>query len=524
MTASVSPTSRREKVLANIGSSMVAQAWTAVLGLAVLPTLIRHLGTGAYGVLGLCAVITGVGSLMDLGVGRALGKFVAEEQESRHAAVVQKYLQVGLTTGLVMGITTAILVSAMVPALVSRFMDVPPALEQPAKLSFWLTAIAFPAVLLRMTLEGLLVGFQRIAFLNLVTMLGNTAKAGLAVAAVLAGYSIAVVTGAYTLVLYVQVLILAFYCRRRMPLPVDLRLGWDSAMGNRLLRLGGLSSVCLLAGYSFLYLDRFVVGAFLPVLWVGYYTGAFEITSKQWYIGNSVCQAFLPVFSLEATARKVDLSRSYVAATRAVATGTAGLTALLAVFSHEILAYWIDPQFAAQAAPLMAVLSLGILMSCHASVPYTLIFAGAGKPEIFALFYLVGAVLHLAASVVLVRSVGALGVALAFVAAYILILAWSLRWIQRNLVSVPVSQIVRRCFLPAWIPAALVAVLWWALVKPWVTSLLLLVPALAAGYAVYLFCVAFAGYTSQERTAWWQLSRKMLGLPVSQAPLPDRTS
>lgn len=497
----------------NVGSGLIAQVVTAALGVAVLPIFTRGLGAAGYGVLGVCAVITGVGSIFDLGVGRALAKFVAEEH-GRQGRGVQSYLGVGVTLAIVMGTASALVLALATPFLVNHFFHVPRSLVLPARIGIWLTAAALPGVLFRMVIEGLLVGYQRIAFVNVVNVTGNMLKASLGITAVLAGYSVAVVVAVNVLTSYAQILGLMYYSQTHLPERPSMRIMWSPPTAQKLLRFGIASTVCVLMGYILLYLDRFVIGAFLPFVWVGYYTGAFDITSKQWNVSNSIAHAFFPVFSASSATDKSSMTKAYINSSRAVVTATTGLAILLMIFAHEILGYWTTSEFALHASDVMIILTVGILAICYLSVPYTMIFASAERPEIYLIIYGLGAVLHVIASLLLVQRMGIEGVALAFSGAHVIVLMVSLRWIQRNLVPVPLSSLLRSCVLPSWYVAAGVGFFWWSFVKPRVDNVWHLVMAFGSGYFVYLVGCGFVAYTREERVRAWQIGRDVLELGV----------
>ena len=68
-----------ERIVKNVGSGLLAQAWTALLGLIALPILVRGLGAERYGLLALSLALIGFAAVADLGVGRAASKYIAED-------------------------------------------------------------------------------------------------------------------------------------------------------------------------------------------------------------------------------------------------------------------------------------------------------------------------------------------------------------------------------------------------------------------------------------------------------------
>ena len=167
-------------------------------------------------------------------------------------------------------------------------------------------------------------------------MIANTLKIGLSVAAILSGYSVLAIIAVNVLVCYLHAAGLWWYTRRHFAGQLQIGFGWDRQIAGQLLTLGVVSTVSwVFANVIFLYADRFLIGIFFPLSLIGYYTMAFDITSKQWYISSSVSQAFFPVFSGKAVASPRDLEQSYLQATKALAVMATGVTMLLVAWDEN---------------------------------------------------------------------------------------------------------------------------------------------------------------------------------------------
>src|SRR5438094_5687 len=74
----------------NVSMTYVAITADVVIGLLMLPFNITHLGTTAYGLWMLTASVTAHFSLLDLGYGGAITKFVAHYRAHREAAALNE--------------------------------------------------------------------------------------------------------------------------------------------------------------------------------------------------------------------------------------------------------------------------------------------------------------------------------------------------------------------------------------------------------------------------------------------------
>jgi O-antigen/teichoic acid export membrane protein len=501
-----------ERVLKNIGSGLIAQVWSGALGIVVLPILVRGLGAERYGLLALSLAVIGFAAIADLGVGRAASKYLAEDYERNETSQTQQHISSALTICAVMGVAGTALLAISAPFLVDRVLKVPPQLAIEARLVLWTTALGLLPVLLRITLDGALAGHHRITELSVGNMLANSLKAGLSVAAVLTGRSIVGVVMANVCVSYLHAFGLWLYTRRYFAGRVKIRLGWNSKIARELVRLGLLSSAAsFIAGTLLLYFDRFVIGVFLPLAALGYYSTAFDITSKQCYISSPIGQAFFPVFSGKSSAGPAEFEKHYFHATKMQAVGLTGLAAMLVVLARPLLTYWISPDIAFHSTVVMAVLAVGMLFSSYATMPYIAIVAGSTRPDICPKIFAAAFVVHAFFSLLLVKVAGTVGVAAALALALSVAFVGSCGWVSKNLLQhSSLLFFFRHCFAATWAVALAVGGGWWFLVRPWARGLWTTAVAFALGYFVYLIGCAMLAYSPKERTQVRNLGRRLV--------------
>src|ERR1041385_7623656 len=126
-----------EKILKNICSGLFAQVWSGLLGLVVLPILVRGLGAERYGLLALSLVIIGFAAIADLGVGRAASKYLAEDFEKNETSRTQQHISSALTICTVMGIVGTAILALLTPVLVDQVLKVPPSLATESRIVMW---------------------------------------------------------------------------------------------------------------------------------------------------------------------------------------------------------------------------------------------------------------------------------------------------------------------------------------------------------------------------------------------------
>jgi O-antigen/teichoic acid export membrane protein len=496
------------RIIKNVGSGLVAQTWTGILGLMALPIFARGLGAERYGLLALNLALISFAAVADLGVGRAASKYLAEDFERKETLRTHQFIGTAFTVTVVMGLFGTIVLSLITPLLVRFAFRIPPEMQREAVLAFWITGLGLLAVLLRILFDGVLAGHHRIAVLNVGNMVASTLRIGSSIAAILSGYSLLSVLIINVIVSYLHALGLWWYTANYFKGHLKIRPGWDRAIARQLLNLGlGATLSWILANIIFLYADRFMIAAFLPLALTGYYTMAFDIASRQAYVSNSVSQAYFPVFSGHAATSPEDFERSFLLATRAVAVGTTGLAMLLIVFSRVLLTYWVGSSFAFYGAPSLMVLAFAALLSCYASIPYTAIIAGAGQPSVCVRTYSIAIVIHVAVSLVLLRAWGIVGVAVAFALAYAYVLVALCIWLSKKVVHLRFWRLIKHCFLAPTVSATALGLVFRFFVEPRVHNLIEVCAAFVIGYLLYISCCAASAFSDDERDYFLNILR-----------------
>src|ERR1041385_9243253 len=102
----------------NVSTRYVLVVINMAIGLLVLPYNVRHLGSAAYGLWMLAASITTYFTMLELGYGTAIVKFVAEFRARRDAEALNEVLSTMfyVFTGIgVLAFTGAIVIAALLP-------------------------------------------------------------------------------------------------------------------------------------------------------------------------------------------------------------------------------------------------------------------------------------------------------------------------------------------------------------------------------------------------------------------------
>ena len=178
------------RVLLNTAWTGVANVWAMVLALVTLPLLLSGLGTVAFGTWALLqtfSAITGWLSLVDVGVGTAATKSIAERASVDDERGVATTIASALACFGTLGMGCAVVLVLAGPALLPRLFNTPPGLVGDLRFA----RCPFPVqVVVELMIEGVescLEGLQRVDVSRGVDAFRRTAVAGATSVVALAG-------------------------------------------------------------------------------------------------------------------------------------------------------------------------------------------------------------------------------------------------------------------------------------------------------------------------------------------------
>ena len=385
-----------------------------IVALLLTPWLLALMGLERWGLFTLALAMVGVLGVLDLGVGPALTRTLSERMATDTVVEQAALVRAGLAALGLVSVAGAAALFIALPVLVERVLNVPPALQAEALAAMRVLACAIPLVVLNAALWGVLAAHQRFAVANLVTVPVNLFYYLGPVIALLLWDSLVGVMLALLACRLANTLSYIWLVRR------DLPGLWSTRPRLRLaaplLRLGGWITFASLIGQALLYADRFLIGALLTLSAVAFYATPLDLVLRMWILPVAVSQALLPAMASGFIRLPVETAGLLRRGGLLILLGVFPACAVLVAAPHEILRLWLGVGFADGGAPVLRILSIGILFSCLAYAPNALLEA-IGRPDVTAGFVLGQAVVFLPFSALCLWLGGIEGAAI----------AWSLR-------------------------------------------------------------------------------------------------
>jgi O-antigen/teichoic acid export membrane protein len=382
------------------------------LGFFLLPVLAHELGAARFGVLALAWALLEYLGLFDIGIGRATTRLVADALP-RSPSEVSQIVARGLVMQTLLGTLGGILLVAATPAILSRVLELPPALAAEARSTFFVVGATLPIVLVSVGLRSVIEAAERFDLAALIRVPSASSTFVVPAAAAWLGADLPRIMLLLLATRVLTVIALGAAAQRAVPeLRFEVPRHWGRARST--LAFGGWLTFSNLANPVFLYLDRFVLGAVVGVAAVGFYTSPFELTFRALLIPMGITGALFPHLSAALGAgneRRVE--QLYGRSLRYLGIVMLPVGAVMLVGASTLLTLWLGPEFAANSADAMRILGVGLVANALAQVPTTYLHA-LGRPDVCAKGHAAELVLHVPMTFALVHAFGIAGAAAAW--------------------------------------------------------------------------------------------------------------
>jgi O-antigen/teichoic acid export membrane protein len=495
-------------------SNAVGRVVALVTWFALTPFILDRLGPAGYGLWVLVGSVTAYGYLLDLGIGGAVVKYVAEHRVDGDWGTASSLVAAGLRLYLALaGVTVVLgLLAAMV---IPRLLGLDPATADIAGSAIALAGVSVAVGLVFVPAMSVLRGLQRHGLYNLVTISGTLLSAAATVVVLLAGGGVvAMVAVSIPATLVTQLWAVA--CVRRIA--PDLRFGWRGGGASERRRLARFSAPLLamnLSRTAQTRTDEIVIAAVLPIAAVTPYALARRLAELLLVASDQFVKVLLPVASeLDAARDRERMRTLYVLSVRITLVLLVPFAILLVLFGGPILRAWVGPEHDG-AGVLVAILAVaGVFRG--ASWPAASILQGMARHGWVAVLSVASGIANIVLSLLLVRELGVIGVAygtlIPTAIEALVLVPYGMR-----VTGVGIGDGLRRTVLPPLLPAVPMTaflVLFDAWIRPEGAAL---IAAAALGCAIYGSVYWGLSATRTERDLVESILRSAVGAARADA-------
>jgi O-antigen/teichoic acid export membrane protein len=359
----------------------------------VPPVFIRQLSVEEYGIYSLLLGLTGYYSLLDLGLGRAVTKYVAEYEAKNDDEGIQYSVNAALAIQIVLGLIGSILLIILANPIL-ELLKVSEQYFISARSGLYVSSIGFFFAMLASTLASALMGFQRY---DLTSKAGGSLTLLFNVSLIISIYLgadlwlLILLKGLSQIVLF---FIYYVFLQRRIP-------DWHFGMAldrEYIIALFKFSIFLFSSRISHLfsnYFILFVISGLLGPSAVAYYQAPKKIINAFSGVLSRVFDVIFPYTSKIGANRNLErLKFIFFEASRASAVLSSPFFLFLIVFAKPLLTIWMGYEFAEMSWFILRLLALGSFFGTLAIVPHTMTI-GLGYSKIYGGFSIATALFYL---------------------------------------------------------------------------------------------------------------------------------
>jgi len=402
---------RGSVIVRNTVLNLTGLALPVIVGVLTIPLTIRLMGTDRFGILSLAWVVFGYFSYLDLGLGMATTRFVADALGKRDMEQIPRYFWTTATFQFLMGCLGALALSLSAPYLVDHILNIPADFVRESKTTFYLLAASLPPVLVSASFRGALEARQRFDLVNLIKIPSSILNYGLPPFGAALGLKLPGIVLLLIATRLLTLLVLAVLCFRVFP-DLRRRFVFQGKALKPVLHYGIWVMVSNALGPILVYLDRFLIGTLLTVTAVSYYTAPYEAVMRLGIVPYSLLMTLFPMFSaLEGGGEEARRRVFFRQSVKFLLVSMGFVAVLLIFYAGDIIRIYLGADFVLNSTLVFQIIAVGFTLNALAIVPYGFL-QGIGRSDLVAKFYMAELVLYVPLVLFLIRRWGIAGAAL----------------------------------------------------------------------------------------------------------------
>jgi O-antigen/teichoic acid export membrane protein len=363
-------------VKANFLSNLAGSVASAVILVCVTPIYLHYLGADSFGLVGISITLTGLATLLDMGLTpaltRELAKLTATNDGSLQVRTTVRTLEILYAGG---AILFGLVAFALLPMLALSWIKSNTLKVDTVQHCLELMAIQLAFQLPLSFYTGGFIGMQRQSLLNILNLLMLAARAiGAVVLLTIFKADVVEFFAWQAVITLVHLCVMAYFLWKILPLGVAvfqfnvLRAVWKYAVG--MIGITGLSILLT-------QLDKIILSRILSLEHFGYYMLAWSIASLLLRPVGPVFNAWLPKMTqLAMVGNEDELVKLYHKGAQIVNLLVVPAAICIAIFSHQILYLYTGSKGLADAtATALTVLTIGSACNALMHMPYALTLA-----------------------------------------------------------------------------------------------------------------------------------------------------
>lgn len=401
-----------KKISVNVLWNFIGQGWLLVLALFATPIIVHRLEVVLYGIYVLVAVVVDYFAFLQLGMGTAAVKYIAEFLSGNEKERIRAIFWSGMFAHLFMGLVGTILLFFLAGPVVDHFLNVPPSLRETAVFAIRVGSLGFLVSMLSGMASSVIRARARFDLLNLTGIILGSLQIAAAVVLLLLGYSLKAVIAANVTVQAVG--FVSYWVIARRLLPCIAEVSWDRPSLVMLLKFGGFVTVSSIVGPVLTNIEKILLTTMRSVSSLTYYAVPFSLLNRLSVIPSSFSSVLFPAFSYLQRSEGNKLNRAlHDRSTLYLFLIYGAPLAFFVFFGGSFLDAWVGRDFAEQSTGVLIVLCIAGMINALA-YPSMAALQGMGRPQLPAFFHVAELLVYIPAAYFLIRDYGIQGAAYAW--------------------------------------------------------------------------------------------------------------
>jgi O-antigen/teichoic acid export membrane protein len=406
--------SRRNQVARHVLLSSLSNYVGKIINLGVwfflTPYILSQLGESVYGLWALVGSVVAYGFLLDVGINGAVTKYIAEYRAKEQGEMARTIIATALWTNTGLGLLV-IFISVLVAPLFTSIFNIASSEQHTATWLFLLAGIGVGISIPGATVTAVFRGLQRFDLINLIGVTASLVSAGATFLVLrLGGGVIGLALVGICVSLLVQLLSIWFIYR----IAPELRFGWFDPSRSHLKTLVSYSSSLFLmnlGGYFESRSGELAIGSFLPVSAVTPYNLARRLSALPQTFTDQFLTLLLPMASeIHAKEEAAQLRSLYIVSTRVTLAMFLPMSMALVILVKPLLTAWVGVEYA-EYSYLVIILAAASLIDTS-TWPAGFVLQGMARHSPLAAMTICSGIVNFTLSILLVKRLGLLGVAL----------------------------------------------------------------------------------------------------------------
>jgi O-antigen/teichoic acid export membrane protein len=394
----------------NVMMNWVAMAVGMVVPFFLTPIVVHHLGSTGYGIWILAVSTVSYLTLLDLGLRSAIIRFVSKADAQGNLEEAKKAIQATLWFRVLVAAGITVL-SIALAALFPHLFKLPPDLQRAAQITVLMCSLGVAVSMISGVFGAVLNAIQRFDVLSTIGIFQVIARAGGVVLILLTGHGLTTLAYWELTVAVLSGVAFGGAALRLYP-PCRVRIGRpDFTTLKMIWSYSFMMFIIIIASQVIFSSDNMVVGGFLSVGLVAYYSIGGSLTVYSGQIVSGLSTTFTPMASgFEASGKMEELRRLLMRGTQAVLALALPISLALLFRGKTFIGLWMGPHYSQVSGTVLQILLIGQFFTVANNTASNIMFA-IGKHKAVAKVASVEAALNLGLSILLVKTVGIYGVA-----------------------------------------------------------------------------------------------------------------